>query len=153
VDVGSERGYREFGRDWALAALDGDGGLVVLGPSGCGRSSLLASVAAHEEGRRQLWWCRGRHVGGASGEASLTSVAAGSIGAVRPLLDAAASAPTTVLVDDGHLLDDEILHRLVSLAERRGDLGLRMVAARRRPSGRGSGGAVVLRSGRAQPWP
>ena len=123
--MGSERGYREFGRDRALDALAGDGGLLVVGPSGCGRSTLLAEIAAHEDGRRRVWWCRGRHVGGASGDGELIS------GTVPSVLDAVAETPTTVLVDDAHLLDDAVVDRLVSLAERRADLGLRMAAGRR----------------------
>lgn len=122
--MGSERGYREFGRHRALDELAGDGGLLVAGPSGCGRSTLLTEIDAHEGGRRRVWWCRGHHVGGASGDREVVS------GTVPSVLEAADETATTVLVDDVHLLDDPVVERLVSPAERRADLGLRMVATR-----------------------
>jgi hypothetical protein len=63
----------------------------------------------------------------------------GEAGGDRPLwadepeavLQTLGAQPATILVDDAHLLDDALLERLVLVAERRGDLGLRMVAARR----------------------
>ena len=120
-----ERGFRDSGRDAALDALVQGGALLVLGPAGSGRTVLLAELADVEERRRRVWWCRGHVEAEPSAEPLLVS------GEVESLLGELAVRPTTVLVDDAHLLDDSLLRRLVLLAERRRELALQIVAARR----------------------
>jgi DNA-binding CsgD family transcriptional regulator len=128
--MGDERGERDRGRDALLDALAASGAALVLGPAGCGRTATLRAVAEHDGGHRRIWWCRGRHVGPPDGEAGLWGGDDGGRDDAG-LVTAAAAEPTTVLVDDAHLLADPVARRLVLLAERRHDLGLRIAVARR----------------------
>jgi DNA-binding CsgD family transcriptional regulator len=125
-DVRIQRGYRETGSDAVVDALARTGAALLVGPAGSGRTTLIEDVAAREERRRRVWWCRGRTVGAPSAEAVLLHAAGDG-----ELLAAAGGEPTTVLVDDAHLLDDTTLRRLTLLAERRDELGLTLAATRR----------------------
>jgi DNA-binding CsgD family transcriptional regulator len=116
--------YRQLQCDRVRDALDDTGGALVIGPAGCGRSVLLEAVGVVEAQTRRVWWCRGHRVGAATAAPEL----AGSVGS---RLDDVAAHPTTVLVDDAHLLDAALLGELALLAERRRALGLRLVVARR----------------------
>ncbi len=126
-DVRIEQGYREGGASGVLAALTSSGAVLVLGPAGSGRSSLLADLARREAPARRVWWCRGHAVGPPSGDGGVADPDAGLGALGRDLTE----QPTTLLVDDSHLLDDDALARLAWLAERRDDFGLRIVVTRR----------------------
>jgi DNA-binding CsgD family transcriptional regulator len=108
-----------------LDLLTADARLLVMGPVGSGRTTLLDELANHERPERRVWWCRGHRVGGPSGEPVLWDAP------VEALLAEVGRQPTTVLVDDVDLLDGPALQRLVLLAERRHELGARVVAAHR----------------------
>ena len=120
-----ERGYRETGLATARDMLDDDARLLILGPAGAGRTTLLADLDAHE-GRhhRRVWWCRGR-AGDPGGEPALHR------NPLETLLELAAREPTTLLVDDLDRLDTAVLERLLVLVERRAELGLRVAASQR----------------------
>ncbi|MGQ0824589.1 MAG: helix-turn-helix transcriptional regulator [Actinomycetota bacterium] len=120
-----DRGYLDWGHTVVLDVLEA-GGALVVGPAGSGLTSLLTAIGGAEAARsRRVLWGRGRRHGAPSGE--LASIAA----APSELLSTAASAPTTVLVDDAHLLDDATLRALAFVAERRDEVGMRVVVARR----------------------
>jgi DNA-binding CsgD family transcriptional regulator len=135
IQLFDERPYRDHGTDAALALMAADHGLLVLGPAGCGRSALLDDIAIHDAGVRRLWWCRGHDVGRPSGQPELCApepeTRSEADDGFESLLRVVASQPTTIVVDDAHLLADPIALRLAALAERRRDLALRIVVARR----------------------
>jgi DNA-binding NarL/FixJ family response regulator len=120
-----ERGYLETGSDAAIDVLGRAGALLVVGPAGSGRTTLLEDVATREQRRRRVWWCRGRRIGAPSGDVDLLATDDQAVAA------ALGSDPTTLLVDDAHLLDADALRRVAFLAERREELGLHVVTARR----------------------
>ena len=97
----------------------------MLGPVGSGRTTLLSELSTHEQQARRVWSCRGHRVGGPSGEPVLWA------GSIESLLAEVCRQPTTVLVDDVDLLDGPAQQRLLLLAERRHELGVRVVAAHR----------------------
>jgi DNA-binding NarL/FixJ family response regulator len=120
-----QRGYLDSGAATVLDRLEGDA-VLVLGPAGAGRTTLLADLAAIEVRRsRRVLWCRGHRHGGPSGDVGGPEMEPD--GLARLLRD----APTTLLVDDAHLLDDRVLDTLGFVAERRRELGLRVAVARR----------------------
>lgn len=120
-----ERGYGDTGINSALGVLAAESRLLVCGPAGSGRSTLLAAIAAHDGARRRVWWCRGHRVGRPSGETVLRD------GTIDAVLDAAAQERTTVLVDDAALLAPDVLERILALVERRAELDLRIAASHR----------------------
>jgi DNA-binding NarL/FixJ family response regulator len=108
-----------------LAALEA-GGLLVIAPANAGKSSLLDAIAAHEGRRaRRVWWCRGHRVGPPTADPDL--VASDVTGALAQV----ATQPTTILVDDAHLLDAGTLATLTAVCERARTLQARLVVARR----------------------
>ena len=119
-----ERGYRETGLAAARDVLDDDARLLILGPAGAGRTTLLADLDAHEGRHRRVWWCRGR-AGDPGGEPALHRAP------LETLLELATGEPTTLLVDDLDRLDTAVLERLLVLVERRAELGLRVAASQR----------------------
>lgn len=98
---------------------------LVLGPVGAGRSTFLERLAdAEASADRRVWWCRGRQLGQPTAEPALLDASLDELG------PSAAAQPTTVLVDDAHLLEEPLLDRLGWLAERAEDLGLRIAVSR-----------------------
>ena len=128
-----EQGYQERGTAAVQVALARRGALLLLGPAGCGRSALLTELAALEAPLRRVWWCCGRASGDPSGAPGLVAPRAGPDALYGELM----SEPTTVLVDDSHLLSDDVLRRVTWIAERWEELDARLVASRRpaRPAG------------------
>lgn len=120
-----ERGDRDGTRGRALQLLADERAVLVVGPAGAGRSTLLDAIASHDRVERAVWWCRGHQVGQPSGTDELWGRETGT------LLRSVAAQPTTVVVDDAHLLADDIVDRLVALAERRHELDLRLAVGRR----------------------
>jgi DNA-binding NarL/FixJ family response regulator len=73
-------------------------------------------------------WCRGRRHGGPSGE---VGGVASEPEALARLVAPGDATPTTLLVDDAHLLDDRVLGAVGFVVERRHELGVRVAVARR----------------------
>ena len=121
----TERDSGDSGLRAALDLLTDDARLLVLGPVGSGRTTLLNELSSHEQQARRVWSCRGHRVGGPSGEPVLWDAT------IESLLAEVCRQPTTVLVDDVDLLDGPALQRLLLLVERRHELGVRVVAAHR----------------------
>ena len=121
----TERDSGDSGLRAALDLLTDDARLLVLGPVGSGRTTLLNELSSHEQHARRVWSCRGHRVGGPSGEPALWDAS------IESLLAEVCRQPTTVLVDDVDLLDGPALQRLLLLVERRHELGVRVVAAHR----------------------